>query len=649
MSMNGIDYTKRLAKEREYFQDANKRVQDAAQKRIDETEKKAEYITKKQKENFIEDRAELESSYQTNLNHLKEKSQASRVNSTQKFSDEINRKREIFNQESTKKREEFDQRLREVKSSYDKNFESQQERNEELGKLTKERHDKSLGDLRNDFQAKIQEYEDNLRRNGAAESAQNDKERKQLVKTQEEREAKLQKESADQMDSLKSRIRYDNKMKDLAQEAELNHQRSYFKDRLGEEREKFETRKDALSTDYSDKNEKMVEDQHRQTVKTNREHQEQISELRRDYNKSLRKIEVEKRRQDNGSGEFAEVQKRQRGLNDKFINENKIKNLQNKLVHAQREYQSRGQEDQDRFNLFLKKQSAEATAREEKKLNEASADKILTVSKEREKAQQEIEDREHQSVIAKQNHEAQIMNERKTANDRLSRLKENFNESMKSYEEKHKDSLEQVTKSANADKKEFIKNFEENRVQEIIEMKRAFEKMLNSTANEYEQRIASYQRDNQLLKVTMDQKIKTIVDKAQNEMESQRTLFEDRHEEDLRNQRMILEDKENQLKQSITDLNTQYQKKIDKMQIEGETKLKLITDDYETKLRTLKAESKKEMLSKENAHRNELMQIKKAYEDEKLRLANSYESQIESLEKRNRDQVNQLGQFKRLS
>jgi hypothetical protein len=242
-----------------------------------------------------------------------------------------------------------------------------------------------------------------------------------------------------------------------------------------------------------------------------------------------------------------------------------------------------------------------------------------------------------------------VTTERKFSNERFQRLKENFNESMKGLEDRHKDSLEQVTKSAHADKRDFVKNVEEKRVQEIIDMKRAFEKMLNSTVNDYEQRLAGYQRENELLKVTMDQKIKMIIDKTQNELDSQRTLFKDRHQEDVRNQQMVMDDKENQLKQTITDLNNHYQKKIDKMQIESETKLKLITDEYETKLRTIRADNKKEILLRDNAHKYELTNIKKAYEDEKMRITNLYEAQIETMQKGHKEQVAQLNQFKRFS
>ena len=45
--MKGVDYTKALSKEREYFQDTVKKTQDAANKRIAATEERTDGVIKK--------------------------------------------------------------------------------------------------------------------------------------------------------------------------------------------------------------------------------------------------------------------------------------------------------------------------------------------------------------------------------------------------------------------------------------------------------------------------------------------------------------------------------------------------------------------------------------------------------------------------
>jgi hypothetical protein len=62
--MKGVDYTKQLHKDREYFNDTIRKTQVATDRKIADINERADYITKKQRDNFIEDKAELESSYQ---------------------------------------------------------------------------------------------------------------------------------------------------------------------------------------------------------------------------------------------------------------------------------------------------------------------------------------------------------------------------------------------------------------------------------------------------------------------------------------------------------------------------------------------------------------------------------------------------------
>lgn len=55
--MNGVDYSKQLAKDREYYQDALKKTKDAHEQRLSATIDRNDHVQKKQRENFIEDKA----------------------------------------------------------------------------------------------------------------------------------------------------------------------------------------------------------------------------------------------------------------------------------------------------------------------------------------------------------------------------------------------------------------------------------------------------------------------------------------------------------------------------------------------------------------------------------------------------------------
>lgn len=649
MSINGYDYTKQLAKEREYFKDTTRKVKEVADKRVEDANKLAEHVTTKQREKFIEDRAELEKNYQASLDHLKEKARDSMDDNNTKVAEEREKEREAFTQEALKKSKDFDQRLEDIKASYKKAFKSENDRHQELEKTHKDKYDTNVSNLRADQDKKLKDYQERLSGAGADLKDQYNRERQQLVRAHEDRLTDVYKDASNKRVELKDRIDHELKKTKAVHDAEMEQQRQYTQDRLSTAQKKFQERSESLAKDYSERNKYLVDEQQRNTIRTNREHEEQLAEAKRGYNDSLRKIELDRLRRDNGEGEFAEVQDRQQGLKDKIVYDNKMKHLKDELIHAQRAYQARAEEEHEAFKNTLKEQNIEAVARQERKLNEKNAENLVNFAREREKTAREIENREHQNKLDRAAYEAQLMNERNNANKRITQLKENFNQSLASMEEKHKAAITEIEKSSIKDKNDFVKIMQERRADEIFEMKRAFGRMMDATVQDYEQRLATYQRENEYLKMTMNQKIANIVDQTEKQLESQRVLFEDKRQADLKSQQLLMDQREAQLKRNFSDMNISYQKKIDKMQIENDTKFKLMTNDYETKLKELKAQTSKQLAQKDIAHQAELERVKQTYEDEKLRLVHAYESQIESLKRGHEDQMKQMSEYKRLS
>ena len=448
---------------------------------------------------------------------------------------------------------------------------------------------------------------------------------------------------------MRDHLRADlNKTKEV-QEADNEQLKKYTGDRMSSLQKKYEDRYQNMAKDYSQRSDNLVATQQNDAKKTNKENQENLMDARRDFNKQLRLMDLEKRRRDNGSGEFADVVNRQQGLKDESINDNRFKVLKDQLAETQRTYQDKAINDQTSFNEDLKTASTDATSRLDRKLNEANADKIVTVSHEREKSIEQIANRENQNRLDKQAYEQKLMVERNNANDRIAKVKETFNKSMTRLEEQHKASIEDVTLVSNKDKAEFVKRMEDNRTKEIFALKREFSKVMDATVLDYEQRLATYQRDNEYLKTSMDQKVANITDQTSKQLESQRTLFEDRRSADIKNNQILVDQKEHTLKTDMNRMNLNFQKKIDKMQIDSDSKLKLLTNDYENKLKELRASTSKELAMKDANQQIELDRIKMAYEDEKTRTVQAYEGQISSIKKGHADQLDSMKDYKRLS
>jgi hypothetical protein len=647
--MNSVDYTKKLAKEREYFNDTIQKNRDAADRKIADNNERTEGIINKQRDVFIKEKSELEDSYQKNLNQLNEKSLSSLDNDNKRSHEEMLKEREQFTKDSLMKRKDFDQRLKDIKSSYQTAFDSEKDIHEDIQKTSTNRYNESVSEINKNADKNIKQYQQKVSDTGAKLNDDYKRERQQLVRNHEDQLTQTTRDSNKKRIGLENHYRDDLGRSRESQKAEHEDFKRYTDGKVNTIEKKYDSRVKQMSKDYSERSDKLVQTQQRDALKINREHQKNVADINRDHGKQMQLVELQRRRQDNGSGEFAEFVNRQQGAKDQAVNELKIKYLKDKMSDVKQEYQTRAQREQDAFNDSLKSESVDATARLDRKMNQANADKIVSVSKEREKAEAQVATRENQNLIDRQSYEQKLMVERNNANSRLTKLKRDFTASMTQLEEKHKANISEVTKVNNSDKADYLKRLNESHSKDIAEMKREFSKLMDTTIQEYELRLGNYQRDNEYLKMAMDQKVQSIMEQTGKEVESQREIYEDRRAADLTNYQLLLDEKDRNVKSDMISMNNNFQKKIDKLQLESDSKLKLITSDYENKLRELRTNSSKELAQKDSIQQIELERLKSTYRDEKARLVSTYEEQLKSVKNDHVNQMNQMKDFKRLS
>lgn len=647
--MNGVDYTRQLAKDREYYRDAVKKTKDASERRIADVEDRHDHVQEKQKQTFVEDKADLEKSYQKQLDHMNEKTVKVLEDEADNYNKKLEEERTRFSKDSFEKRKELDQKFSDIKNSYRRSSESNSEHNKNVQESQKKNYDSSLAEFKRDSSEKLKSYQDKIVAHGGSLKDQYNQERAQLVRAHEDHLKNQQKENSHKNEELKYRIGQDIKRTREVADADAAQAKQYATDTMGNMREKFEDRTSTMSTDFSQRNREISENQTRENLKTNRQHQEQLSNVERDFNRELRRIEIDQRRGDTGSGEFAQVMQAQKGLNDKIQHENQMRSMRNKLTDAQRLYQERASREQDSFNETLKSENTDASVRLERMMNEGNADKLKNIAQEREKNERKLENVIYKGQNEKEAHEQQLVVERAAAKERLTKLKENFNKSMSALEEKNKLILQDVAKTNNAEKTEYTKKMNEARNQEIFTMKREFGKMMDSMVEDYEKRIGMYQRDNDHLKLLMDQKVQNIVDQMDKQVASMRKNFEEQRSAEAKAQALINDQREYQLNSTVTQLNSNFQKKLDKLQVTNDTKLKLLTNDYENKLKELRSSTTKAMAEKDIARAMEQERLKQAYEADKLRLVTGYENQITEMKKAQQVQIDQLKEYKRLS
>lgn len=647
--MNGVDYTRQMAKDREYFRDAAKKTKDAGEKRLADVEARHDHVQDKQLKAFVEDKADLEKNYQKQLDNMNEKTVKSIHDGADNYNQRLEDERSRFSKDSFEKRKELDQKFNDIKNSYRRASDSESEHNQHVEETHKKNYDNSITEFKRDSNEKLKSYQDKMQATGGSLKDQYNQERAQLVRAHEDQLKSQQKDNSHKNEELRHRIGQDIKRTREVSEADAGQAKQYASDSMNNMRHKFDERSNTMSTDFSQRNKEIGENQQRDNLKSNRQHQEQLSNVQRDFNRELRRIEIDQRRGNTGSGEFAQVMKQQKGLNDQIQHENQMKSMRNKLTDAQRLYQERASREQDSFNETLKSENTDASIRLERKLNEVNAEKISTISHEREKNHKQLENVIYKSKNEQEAHDQQLIVERSAAKDRLNKLKENFNKSMTTLEEKNKLILQDVAKNNNVEKAEYTKKMNEARNQEIFSMKREFGKMFDATVEDYEKRISIYQRDNEHLKMLMDQKVQNIIDQTEKQVTSLRKNFEEQRSVEVKAQALMNDQRDYQHNTSVTQMNSNFQKKLDKLQVANDTKLKLLTNDYENKLKELQASTTKTVIEKDMTQAMEQERLKQAYEAEKVRMVTGYENQINEMKRTHQNQVEQLREYKRLS
>jgi hypothetical protein len=411
----------------------------------------------------------------------------------------------------------------------------------------------------------------------------------------------------------------------------------------------FTERVGKMADDYAKKNENFVENAAIENKQTNKNHQTAIADVRSNYERSLRNIDIEKRRRDNGSGEFSEVVRRQQGLKDDQVFEEKISRLQAQKAEEKRNFNKHADELNEGNRDTLRVQSAEAAARLERKERELRADKIVNVSNEREKANKQSALQQASQHSERQRYEGQISTERNMAGKNMTKLKENFNKSLADLQERNEKFVVELKKQTDDDKVKFINQSNLQRNDEITELRRNFNKLMDTTSGDYESRLNTANRENGQLRTELDQKVSFLMSDADRRVEQQTRMYEDKRQADLKAAQALMDHRQAAFQAKIRDVSNSYQQKMDQQTYDSEMRLKQVTKDFEAQLKAKDAMYAKDMGEKTNLNNAELKRVKSAMDAEKAQLISQYENQITELKRSHKLEQDKLNDYKGIS
>lgn len=647
--MNGVDYSKQLARERDHYQNTIQKDRANSEKRIEAEQERHENIQVKQRDVFERDRKELESDYQTNISDIKERTGESIDNIKDRFHKQNKAEQERFHEERSVSKKDFDGRMRDIKNSYDRALRNERAGNESIQETKGKRYDDNVERLTQDKDKKIAEFQEKMASSGTDMRDQYKREKEQLVRAQEDNLQGVYKVESQKRTEMKEGLQKDLQRTQAAYAANTEQTQDYSREKVRRLSDSFNERVGKMADDYATKNQNFVEQSALDNKQTNKNHQNDMAEVRSNYERSLRNIDIEKRRRDNGSGEFAEVVRRQQGLKDDEIFEEKISRLQAQKAEEKRNFNKHADELNEGNRDTLRVQSAEAAARLERKEREMMADKIVNVSNEREKANKQAALQQASQLSERQRYESQISTERNGATKNMTKLKENFNKSLTDLQEKNEKFVGELKQQSNDDKVKFITQSNIQRNDEITELRRSFNKLMDTTTGDYESRLSTAQRENNQLREELNSKVSFLMGDADRRVEQQTRMYEDKRQADLKAAQALMDHRQTAFQAKIRDVSNSYQQKMDQQTYDSEMRLKQVTKDFEAQLKAKDALYAKDMAEKANLNSAELKRVKSAMDAEKGQLISQYENQITELKRSHKLEQDKLNDYKGMS
>jgi hypothetical protein len=647
--MNGVDYSKQLARERENYQNTIQKDRANSEKRIEADQERHDNIQVKQRDVFERDRKELESDYQTNISGIKDRTAESIDKIKDRFHKHNKAEQERFHEERSVSRKDYDGRMREIKNSFDRALRNERAGNESIQESTGKRYDDNVERLTQDKDLKIAKFQEDLASSGSDMRDLYKREKEQLVRAQEGKLQSVYKEESQKRTEMKDRLQKDVKRTQDAYAANTEQTQDYSREKVRRLNDSFNERVGKMAEDYSTKNQNFVEQSALDNKQTNKNHQRDMAEVRNNYERSLRNIDIEKRRRDNGSGEFSEIVRRQQGLKDDGIFEEKIARLKAQKAEEKQNFNKQADKLNEGTRDTLRLQSAEAASRLERKEREMTADKIVNVSNEREKANKQSALQISSQVSERQRYESQIALERNGAKKNVTQLKENFNKSLTDLQERNEKFIVELKQQTTDDKAKFISQSKIESNDQITELRRNFNKLIDTTSGEYESRLDTAQRENSQLREELNAKVSFLMGDADRRVEQQTRMYEDKRQADLRAAQALMDHRQTAFQTKVREVSNSYQQKMDQQTYDSEMRLKQATKEFETQMKVKDAVYAKDMSEKLNLKNEELKRLKLAMDAEKAQLISQYENQINELKRSHKLEQDKLNDYKGMS
>jgi hypothetical protein len=643
--MNGVDYSKSLARERDnYLQKLQEkdRATNAQVKNVEETAENNRASQKRAYENSLE---KTERNFQDRVETLSNDQRDAIANKTNEFNKQAEAEKNRFAEERRSIQKNFADRYDNLKTEYGEKFDEQDRLGQLKSEQDKNNYSTRLTSIDKANKDKLDEINESASGGAKALREKFAKDKKELVNRHDTEMIKKQKEDTEARNLFRDQVVKSVDKIRTESESDRMKNRDMSRDRFeqvqGDANNRIKTTQDNAET----RKNLMIEEQKKEIQKQNKMFNERYSAQEKFMNDSLRELELKDKR----SGDTAGSLRHNLAAKDQMLRDDATRDRIDKVINERRDMQSNfDQKYNDAIDKFQDnyRNTSIDNANNLEKLERTYAEKNFEDAT-NDRITRDVASRQYDSGLKSMvavNESKQKDQEEKTSKQ-LSNLKENFNKALTDVQEKNVNSFEQVKKEAQEEKNKIMLELSRQNTNDKYDMKKQFLSKIDTLSQVYEKKIQGLETANIDLKTRFEDTVREITYKSNKEIERINDMHSKNQAIAVETERRIGDQKVSDLKNSMVRMEGQFNEKMIVEKRMNEKQLREYQIRSNEQIELIKKKYEEQMAELDRGHIRDKERMKNEFDFEKKNIVTQYQDQIQNFKDREVQRVSDMKEF----
>jgi hypothetical protein len=647
--MNGVDYTRKLDRERELFRKTIKDNNRGNKEHLEAMKASFDHKTESQQTAHSKQKMQLEKNFNDRYDKLDSAQREGLMSKNEAYEKAIFKNEDDFHEERRLNSKDFNSRFTELKTNFKRNQDQESVNNSIIQNSLKENYNKRVGELRKNADNNLKAYQQNAIGDNKDVNEKMQSEKKQLIANHEKDINILQKQEIEKRNMLKDRV-----LKDVTKIRETQQEENYanrarakdnFKQLTGATDDKVRL----LQNHMNEESNRLSDAQQKEIKKQNQGFSDRFTQQEKRYNRSLREAEIKHRSQGLGAGSInAEIAEKQDVIEKEAI-DRRIGSILNERVNLQEENERRQSKATEVFQDNYRDIKLDNAENVEKLKRSMTADNTNERIKERNLRY----DQEHDHAISLQYNnkvnESKVNNLNQQSKTAINNLKENYARSMKKAVTASQENFSIARSEMNAEKRTLQKRLHDENSSNAAFLREQSEDKIEKVTTGLEQKVNALENKNRQIQQNFENKIKDIVQKTEDEIQRQQRAFKATADNEIKLEKEAGKTREKQLSDGMRLAQKNFDRKLNEQTLQNSAKLNDTTFNYEKKLKDQQSKYQGIIDTNRKFFEREKARLTIASDTERERLISQYESRIDKLQEVNRQKISQMENYSKMS